>query len=44
VKTRREACIRGVDLVADVPEMRDQTAREIARWNRVIDTKDIERY
>ena len=41
---RRFATVGNVPMPTSPDEMRDQIAKEIARWNRVIDTKRIERY
>jgi tripartite-type tricarboxylate transporter receptor subunit TctC len=38
------AVVGNVPMPTSPTEMRDQIAREIARWNRVIDAKHIERY
>ncbi len=36
--------VGNVPMPSSSAEMRDQIAREVARWNRVIDAKHIERY
>lgn len=41
---QRFADVGNVPMPTSPGEMRDQIAREIARWNRVIDAKHIERY
>jgi len=41
---RRFASVGNVPMPTSPEEMRDQIASEIARWNRVIDAKHIERY
>jgi len=41
---RKFATVGNVPMPTSPDEMRDQIAKEIARWNRVIDTKHIERY